>query len=73
MSPQNGINTALKLGSAASPWSINSYSFGSHHPGGCHFLHADGSSHFVVETISQNLLLSLTTRAGGEAIDKSAE
>ena len=42
--------------------------FSSHHPGGCHFLRADGSVSFLVEDISQHLLTSLTTRDGGEAL-----
>ena len=73
MSTQNGINLPLRLGTDATPWNVNLYSFGSHHPGGCHFLYADGSSHFVVETISQHTLEALTTRAGGETIDTLAE
>jgi prepilin-type N-terminal cleavage/methylation domain-containing protein/prepilin-type processing-associated H-X9-DG protein len=47
----------------------------SYHPGGCHFLFADGSVQFLSENISSgvptpgqrpSVLYSLTTRAGGE-------
>ena len=73
MSTQNGINLPLRLGIAATTWDIDTSGFGSHHPGGCHFLYADGSAHFVVETISQHVLEYLTTRSGGETIDMSNE
>jgi len=43
--------------------------FCSWHPGGCHFLIADGSVHFLSENIDQTILAELTTRAGGEAIE----
>ena len=43
----------------------------SYHPGGCHFLFADGSVHFVSESISQASLAALTTRAGGDVADES--
>ena len=47
-------------------------SFSSYHPGGCHFLMADGSVHFISENIDQEILEALTTRAGGEPIASSA-
>ena len=48
----------------------------SYHPGGCHFLVADGSVHFLTEDLYQAILRSLTTRAGvsnapGNPIDVS--
>ncbi len=42
----------------------------SYHPGGCHFLMADGSVHFVSESISQAVLTALTTRDGGDVVDE---
>jgi prepilin-type N-terminal cleavage/methylation domain-containing protein/prepilin-type processing-associated H-X9-DG protein len=42
----------------------------SYHPGGCHFLKADGSVAFLQETIAKTTLKALTTRAGGEVIDQ---
>ena len=45
--------------------------FSSYHPGGCHFLRADGSAHFESETIDQVILTALTTRAGGEVISSN--
>ncbi len=43
--------------------------FSSHHPGGCHFMMADGSANFLSQEIAQKLLTSLTTRDGGEALE----
>ena len=40
--------------------------FSSYHPGGCHFLRADGSVHFESETIDAAILAALTTRRGGD-------
>jgi len=45
---------------------FNESGFSSFHPGGAHFAYADGSVHFLQETIDQNLLGVLTTRDGGE-------
>ena len=45
---------------------FNDVSFGSNHPGGCLFAMADGSNHFVSETIDFSLYLSLASRNGGE-------
>ena len=41
------------------------YSF---HPGGANFLYGDGSVHFHPETIDSETLVSLFTRAAGDAI-----
>ena len=38
----------------------------SYHPGGCHFARADGSVHFISESIDQAPLKALTTRNGGD-------
>jgi prepilin-type N-terminal cleavage/methylation domain-containing protein/prepilin-type processing-associated H-X9-DG protein len=42
--------------------------FASWHPGGCHFLMADGSVQFLKESIDQSTLAYLTTRDGGDLI-----
>jgi len=42
--------------------------FGSHHPGGCHFAMADGSVHFLSESISQTVYRQLGARADGGPI-----
>lgn len=42
--------------------------FGSKHNGGANFLFADGSVHFVKDSISYRTFLSLATRAGGEVV-----
>ena len=44
----------------------NWWSFSSDHPGGANFCLADGSVHFVAETIDQTLYQELSTRAAGE-------
>ena len=36
------------------------------HPGGCNFVMADGSVHFVNETIDRMIYRGLSTRNGGE-------
>jgi prepilin-type processing-associated H-X9-DG protein len=41
------------------------------HPGGANFVFADGHVNYLPETIDQNLLIALTTRAGGEVISES--
>ena len=40
--------------------------FRSDHPGGCHFLFADGSVHFLTETIDMLTYQNLSTVQGGE-------
>ena len=45
--------------------------FSSYHPGGCHFLRADGSVKFESENIDAAILTTLTTRAGGEVISSN--
>ncbi len=40
----------------------------SYHPGGCHFLMADGSVQFISQDTSSGVLYSFATRAGGETI-----
>ena len=42
--------------------------FSSYHPGGCHFLFGDASTHFLSETINQAVLSALTTRGAGDIV-----
>ena len=50
----------------------NDVSFGSDHPGGCHFLYVDGSVHFFNEDTSLRVLQEFATRDGGEVIDEGS-
>ena len=52
-------------GTLASDWGFSSY-----HAGGCHFLMADGSADFVLESIDSLTMQYLTTRAGGEVASR---
>lgn len=47
--------------------------FASYHPGGCHFLIADGSVHFLSQNMDQNILRSLTTRNGAGRLGVPAD
>jgi len=42
--------------------------FGSNHPGGANFVHADGSVHFYSETTDTKILMYRATRDGGESV-----
>jgi prepilin-type processing-associated H-X9-DG protein len=68
----DGINGAQTLPGGLPPalywyWLIGPSSW---HPGGCHFLMADGSVQFISENVSSgsptSVLFALTTRSGGE-------
>jgi prepilin-type N-terminal cleavage/methylation domain-containing protein/prepilin-type processing-associated H-X9-DG protein len=47
----------------------NDMSFGSNHPGGCHFAMCDGSVQFVSESIALDTLKALASRKSSETID----
>ena len=66
----NGINLASKI-EPQRPNSFDEGSFASFHPGGCHFVFADGHAAFVNEDIDKATLAALTTRAGEETISTS--
>lgn len=74
---RDGINGAFTVPGGVWPGSpplTNTYfgmrdtGFSSFHPGGCHFVMADGSAQFLSENIAQDVLTNLTTRAGGEVV-----
>ena len=68
----NGLNTVIGgRWPSSSDWTKNGLwaaGFGSYHSGGCHFTLCDGSVQFINQEISQEVMSSLTTRAGGEVI-----
>src|SRR5438132_1107889 len=45
--------------------------FSSGHPGGINVVFADGSVHFLPETLERRIFLALGTRAGGEAVNET--
>ncbi|GIW90798.1 MAG: hypothetical protein KatS3mg109_1230 [Pirellulaceae bacterium] len=47
---------------------VNVMSFRSYHPGGANFAMADGSVHFIAETIDHDLYRALSTKNGREAV-----
>jgi prepilin-type processing-associated H-X9-DG protein len=71
-----GANVCRKSGLSApgtrGPTTTDGYhvtpNFRSDHPGGCQFLFADGSVHFLQETIDMLLYQQLSTMAGGEIV-----
>jgi len=65
---ENKITTAYGINSDATYIMAGVHS---HHPGGANFTFADGHVSFLSETIDQETLEWLTTRAGGEVIDGS--
>jgi len=48
----------------------NNVSFGSEHPGGCHFLMADGSVQFIGESVELKVLQAYATRDYNEVISE---
>ena len=67
-----GINLQERDGFSYSPSSgpdgleFNDLFFSSHHPGGAHFARCDGGVFFQSETVGRNVLMNLSTKAGGE-------
>ena len=65
----NGINLPTQYLSRQepfSPWDPTTGGFASYHPGGAHFTMADGSVHFLNESLDQVVLAALTTRTGDD-------
>jgi prepilin-type N-terminal cleavage/methylation domain-containing protein len=65
----NGTGTSSAVWTLGTGANVSVYSG---HPGGGHILLCDGSAHFLSETVSLSVLLSLASRDGGEQIDASA-
>jgi prepilin-type processing-associated H-X9-DG protein len=66
------INTACRYAQIDNPnrpcpYAGNDVSFGSMHPGGCHFAMCDGSVQFVREEIALSILKSLASRKSADA------
>ena len=69
-STRNGINHPLKFTPIGYNFDNEQNWFASHHPGGCNFVFADGSVHFLSENINQFNLATLTTRKAGDLVSK---
>ena len=62
-----GINGPYSRPGGTQDFYYRQSGFSSYHAGsGCHFVFADGSTHFLNQDIDQNVLTALTTRTGGE-------
>jgi prepilin-type N-terminal cleavage/methylation domain-containing protein/prepilin-type processing-associated H-X9-DG protein len=70
LDPSNGINLPIRV-PPRSLFDQKDAGFASHHPGGCHFLFADGGATFLNESIDQKVLTAFATRSGNEVVDES--
>ncbi|MFI4873934.1 MAG: DUF1559 domain-containing protein, partial [Blastopirellula sp. JB062] len=61
----NGINSAPVDPLVDDPRNYQSHTFGSFHPGGCQFVMADGSVHFIGETVDITMFRGLGIRNDG--------
>ncbi len=62
-----GLNVAHGINSLKRPEALhNDTSFGSMHPGGCHFAIGDGSVRFISESIELTTYKALSSRASGQ-------
>jgi prepilin-type N-terminal cleavage/methylation domain-containing protein/prepilin-type processing-associated H-X9-DG protein len=70
---RNPVNTLPGIGFTAggNPCGMNA-AFGSRHPGGANFLFADGSVHFIKNSINIPVYWALSTRNEGEVISSDA-
>tara|TARA_R110002095_G_scaffold213518_1_gene204261 strand:+ start:927 stop:1169 length:243 start_codon:yes stop_codon:yes gene_type:complete len=59
------INSGANTPDTGHTFDIQSRTFGSYHVGGCHFLMADGSVHFLSENLDLTLYRALAKRADG--------
>ncbi len=67
---RDGINGPYTIPGGLNPelFSKNLTGPSSFHPGGCHFLMADGSVQFLDENIARDLLITLATRAENDVL-----
>lgn len=62
-----GINGPYTI-PGGGPYAFRPQGFSSFHPGGCHFVLADGSVRFLSENMDQGILSAVSTRAGEEVV-----
>jgi prepilin-type N-terminal cleavage/methylation domain-containing protein/prepilin-type processing-associated H-X9-DG protein len=72
--PATAPGCALAWGTAlwGCRWSYSSKGFKSEHPGGCNFTFADGSVHFLKQTINLPTYCALGSKAGGEVVSSGS-
>ena len=67
-----GVTWASVVGIYNSDQMVNAYeeweTFRSDHPGGCHFVYVDGSTHFIPDEVSKQTLERLANRMDGMPI-----
>jgi prepilin-type N-terminal cleavage/methylation domain-containing protein/prepilin-type processing-associated H-X9-DG protein len=72
----SGLSCGITGGWGATSWAgrcaYTNTGFKSKHPGGCNFLFADGSVHFLKQTINMFTYCALGSRAGGEVVSSDA-
>jgi prepilin-type N-terminal cleavage/methylation domain-containing protein/prepilin-type processing-associated H-X9-DG protein len=64
-----GSTTGNLPTTAQCPYANNDMSFGSNHPGGCHFAMCDGSVQFVRDDILLDILRAMASRKSNEVFD----
>lgn len=67
----HGHTTLFQSGHTPTSLFMDDRDAASRHPGGCNFLFADGSVHFLKNTISIEVYRALSSRSGGETIGSS--
>ncbi|TWU17659.1 hypothetical protein Pla52o_48740 [Novipirellula galeiformis] len=73
---QGSLQGGLSWPPQGGPCAINctnarGYGYYSFHPGGCHFVLADGSVRFFTDTVAPKILAAYITRQGGEVIESN--
>src|SRR5262249_5593508 len=66
--PSDVISGSIPGGNTPNHPSAGAEGFSSRHPGGCDFLHCDGSGRLRKETLAPQVFQALASRAGSEVI-----
>ncbi len=68
-SPGATPDPGFRNGFMNDPGLLHQFHFWSLHPGGAHFLMADGSVHFLSYSVNKNVIVALASRAKNEVVD----